>query len=164
MRGTKATLTITQGAEQRYKPALYVDAMHSVPQRASMRRHCELPSQSRRPRGRASTSKRDGDAFVVTVPDKYHDGHEAHFAQVTENFLELPARRKASGLGSAEHADQVRHDHAGLRAEPIDEQLPRRCTATALENRRSLRRGADCNLFRQIRWRISCMNLAGSRQ
>ena len=24
---------------------------------------------------------------MVTVPDKYHNGHEAHFAQVTENFL-----------------------------------------------------------------------------
>jgi hypothetical protein len=31
--------------------------------------------------------KREGDTFVVTVPDKYHNGHEAHFAQVTENFL-----------------------------------------------------------------------------
>ncbi len=24
---------------------------------------------------------------MVTVPDKYHNGHEAHFTQVTENFL-----------------------------------------------------------------------------
>ena len=31
--------------------------------------------------------KREGDHFVVTVPDKYHNGHEAHFTQVTENFL-----------------------------------------------------------------------------
>jgi hypothetical protein len=30
---------------------------------------------------------REGNTFVVTVPEKYHDGHEAHFAQVTENFL-----------------------------------------------------------------------------
>jgi len=31
--------------------------------------------------------RREGDSFVVTVPEKYHNGHEAHFAQVTENFL-----------------------------------------------------------------------------
>jgi hypothetical protein len=31
--------------------------------------------------------KREGDAHVVTVPEKYHNGHEAHFTQVTENFL-----------------------------------------------------------------------------
>ena len=24
---------------------------------------------------------------MVTVPEKYHNGHEAHFTQVTENFL-----------------------------------------------------------------------------
>jgi len=29
----------------------------------------------------------EGNSFVVTVPEKYHNGHEAHFAQVTENFL-----------------------------------------------------------------------------
>ena len=32
-------------------------------------------------------SRREGESFVVTVPDKYHNGHEAHFTQVTENFL-----------------------------------------------------------------------------
>ena len=31
--------------------------------------------------------KADGSQFVVAVPDKYHNGHEAHFTQVTENFL-----------------------------------------------------------------------------
>ena len=31
--------------------------------------------------------ERDGDAWRVTVPAKYDVGHEAHFAQVMENFL-----------------------------------------------------------------------------
>ena len=30
----------------------------------------------------------EGDHFVISVPAKYHNGHEAHFTQVTENFLE----------------------------------------------------------------------------
>jgi hypothetical protein len=31
--------------------------------------------------------QREGDHYVVVVPDEYHDGHEAHFTQVTRNFL-----------------------------------------------------------------------------
>jgi hypothetical protein len=32
-------------------------------------------------------AKRDGERWVVTVPERYNVGHEAHFAQVTEHFL-----------------------------------------------------------------------------
>jgi hypothetical protein len=31
--------------------------------------------------------RREGDHYIVVVPEKYHDGHEAHFTQVTRNFL-----------------------------------------------------------------------------
>jgi hypothetical protein len=31
--------------------------------------------------------RRDGARWAVTVPERYNVGHEAHFAQVTENFL-----------------------------------------------------------------------------
>jgi hypothetical protein len=31
--------------------------------------------------------RREGDHFAVEVPAKYDVGHEAHFAQVTSNFL-----------------------------------------------------------------------------
>ena len=55
--------------------------------RRLMKKHCGPRSRRCRRPGRASTSRREGDSFVVTVPDKYHNGHEAHFAQVTENFL-----------------------------------------------------------------------------
>ena len=32
--------------------------------------------------------QRVGDIWTVTVPEKYHNGHEAHFGQVTEKYLE----------------------------------------------------------------------------
>jgi hypothetical protein len=32
--------------------------------------------------------KAEGPQFIVTVPEHYHNGHEAHFTQVTEHFLE----------------------------------------------------------------------------
>ena len=31
--------------------------------------------------------RRDSARWAVTVPERYNVGHEAHFAQVTENFL-----------------------------------------------------------------------------
>jgi predicted dehydrogenase len=86
MRGTKASLTIKQGAEQGYKPVLYVERAASVSAtdhenalRAAMVRVAKTwPGVD---------LKAEGDHFVVTVPEKYHNGHEAHFTQVTENFL-----------------------------------------------------------------------------
>ena len=86
MRGTQASLTIRQGAEQGYKPVLYVDRAASVSAeahekalRAAIKKVAKKwPGVDIRP---------EGNSFVVTVPEKYHNGHEAHFAQVTENFL-----------------------------------------------------------------------------
>jgi predicted dehydrogenase len=86
MRGTKANLVIRQGAEQNFKPVLFVektggtddqsfetamkDAMESVQKK--------YPGIAFRP---------EDNLWRVTVPENYDVGHEAHFAQVTENFL-----------------------------------------------------------------------------
>ena len=86
MRGTQASLTIKQGAEQGYKPVLYVARNSSVSAEAhekALRAAIKKVSKT----WPGIDIKGEGDAFVVTVPDKYHNGHEAHFAQVTENFL-----------------------------------------------------------------------------
>jgi hypothetical protein len=86
MRGTQATLTIRQGREQGYKPVLYVERdasvsaeVHEAALRAAIKKVAKTWP--------GIDIKREGSAFVVTVPDKYHNGHEAHFTQVTENFL-----------------------------------------------------------------------------
>ena len=86
MRGTNATLTIRQGKEQGYKPVLYVEpgaavaaADHEKALRAAVAKVArKYPGIDVKP---------EGAAFVVTVPEKYHNGHEAHFTQVTEHFL-----------------------------------------------------------------------------
>jgi predicted dehydrogenase len=86
MRGTQASLTIKQGAEQGYKPVLYVDRNASVTPEAhekALRDAVKKVSKT----WPGIDVRREGDSFVVTVPDKYHNGHEAHFTQVTENFL-----------------------------------------------------------------------------
>jgi predicted dehydrogenase len=86
MRGTKASLTIRQGKEQDYKPVLYVERNSSV----SAADHEKALRAAVAVIAKAHPGidvKPEGDHFVVTVPEKYHVGHEAHFTQVTENFL-----------------------------------------------------------------------------
>ncbi len=86
MRGTQATLTIKQGKEQAYKPVLYVDRKPSVPAAAHEKAlRAAVAAVAKQYPG--IDVKAEGDHFVVLVPDHYHNGHEAHFTQVTENFL-----------------------------------------------------------------------------
>jgi predicted dehydrogenase len=86
MRGTKASLTIKQGAEQAYKPVLYVERAPSIDagahEKALRAAVAEIAGS-----WPGVDVMAEGDLFVVTVPGKYHNGHEAHFTQVTENFL-----------------------------------------------------------------------------
>jgi predicted dehydrogenase len=87
MRGTKASLTIKQGAEQGYKPVLYVERAASVPA-ADHEKALRAAIATVAKTWPGVDMKAEGDHFVVTVPEKYHNGHEAHFTQVTENFLQ----------------------------------------------------------------------------
>ena len=86
MRGTRANLVIRQGAEQKYKPVLYVErnasvtpAAHEAALTAAVAR-----LQSKWP---GVAVHAEGDHYVVDVPAKYDVGHESHFAQVTSDFL-----------------------------------------------------------------------------
>jgi predicted dehydrogenase len=86
MRGTKANLVIRQGAEQKYKPVLYVEKTGEIDDsvfEAKLKNAVET-LQGKYP---GVGFQRDGQAWRVTVPEKYDVGHEAHFAQVMENFL-----------------------------------------------------------------------------
>ena len=86
MRGTRAILTIRQGAEQSYKPTLYVEkAPTAVMGDVEAAVASTLEKLQITYPGIGST--RDGNAWVITVPAKYDVGHETHFAQVTANYL-----------------------------------------------------------------------------
>ncbi len=86
MRGTRANLVIRQGPEQKYKPILYIEpaanAATALSEPAVKATIAAL--QAKYP---GVGCERDGTAWRVIVPEKYDVGHEAHFAQVTENFL-----------------------------------------------------------------------------
>lgn len=96
MRGTRASLIIRQGADQGFKPVLYVEKAESVEADAFERalQAAIAGLQSTYP---GIAARRANSSWVIDVPEKYNVGHEAHFAQVTENYLrylragELPA-------------------------------------------------------------------------
>jgi len=86
LRGTRASLTIKQGAEQGYKPVLYVERVPTI-SAAEHEKALRAAIAAVAKTWPGVDLKAEGDHFVVTVPEKYHNGHEAHFTQVTENFL-----------------------------------------------------------------------------
>ena len=90
MRGTRAALTIQQGEAEKFKPVLYVEKMPGVDAAAHEKalRTAIAGLQGKYPGVdiRRGTGARSA-AWAVTVPEKYDVGHEAHFAQVTQNFL-----------------------------------------------------------------------------
>ncbi|MDR2148363.1 MAG: Gfo/Idh/MocA family oxidoreductase [Tannerella sp.] len=88
MRGTKANLIIRQGAEQQYIPALYIEISESVNlQEATANLEKNFPNVEKKYPG-VTLKKLSDRAWEVQVPQHYHNGHEAHFGQVTENFLQ----------------------------------------------------------------------------
>jgi predicted dehydrogenase len=86
MRGTKATLTIKQGAEEGYKPVLYIEPA-TPGDSASQRALVPAAIEALRSRYPGIGVHRAGTAWVVDVPAALDVGHEAHFGQVTDRYL-----------------------------------------------------------------------------
>lgn len=85
MRGTKCNLIIRQGKEENYKPTLYIEPIVNDAAFASALNKA-LTSVATTYPGIGLTKNQKG--WVVTIPEKYNEGHEAHFARVTEKYLE----------------------------------------------------------------------------
>jgi predicted dehydrogenase len=91
MRGANSNLVIRQGKEQAYQPVLYIEplvatdvaAFATTLERALPQVQAKYPSIG---------IKRSGNGWEVIVPASYHVGHEAHFGQVTEQFLGYVAK------------------------------------------------------------------------
>ncbi|MEO5782440.1 MAG: putative oxidoreductase C-terminal domain-containing protein [Ginsengibacter sp.] len=86
MRGTKANLIIRQGAEQSYKPALYIEPINANDVSYANVLTEQLKSiQAKYP---DVGIEKISQGWKVTIPEKYNEGHESHFARVTEKFLQ----------------------------------------------------------------------------
>ncbi len=85
MRGTKANLIIRQGAEEKFKPRLYIEPSGNEDSfEANLLRHL----QSIQLKFPGIDLKKEKAGWSVVIPEKYHEGHEAHFGRVMEKFLE----------------------------------------------------------------------------
>ncbi len=87
MRGSKASLEIKQGEAEKYQPTLYIHANPGIalPELANELENVIVKNSSH---DGLSLEKVDELTWKVVVPDKYKVGHEAHFSQVTEKYLE----------------------------------------------------------------------------
>lgn len=84
MRGTKANLIIRQGAAEAYKPTLYIQPANSEATYRSMLIKAFATIQSKYP---GIELKELNNSWQVIIPEKYNEGHEAHFAKVAQQFL-----------------------------------------------------------------------------
>lgn len=83
MKGTKANLVIRQGTEENYKPTLYIERVAEGNDVETENKFISI--QSKYP---GVELKKNTKGWEVIIPEKYKEGHEAHFGRVMEKFLE----------------------------------------------------------------------------
>ena len=84
MRGSKSDLVIKQGEAENYKPTLYViskegENFESNLEKALKSIQDEYPG--------IESDKISDSKWKILIPEVLKIGHEAHFGQVTDNFL-----------------------------------------------------------------------------
>lgn len=87
MRGTKANLVIRQGEEQDYEPMLYVEPVNGAggsDYEAALKSAIDEIAQEYPGVSLSETA----DGWIVNIPEEHREGHEAHFARVTEQYLQ----------------------------------------------------------------------------
>jgi len=85
MRGTKANVLIKQGKEQSYKPKLYVESLTTDPQFETHLQEAIARLQETYP---GIELQKTDSLWHIKIPQDYRVGHEAHFGQVTEKYLQ----------------------------------------------------------------------------
>jgi predicted dehydrogenase len=84
MQGTQCALVIRQGAEQGYKPTLYIEPTDPT---ADLSQQVQQAVAQLQTKWAGVSTKKSTKGWQVIVPAKYKIGHEGHFAQVTQAYL-----------------------------------------------------------------------------
>lgn len=85
MRGTKSNLIIRQGAEENFIPTLYIEPLETDESFGNILVSEFETVQEKYP---GLELRKTGNGWMVSIPDEYRVGHEAHFAQVTQKYLD----------------------------------------------------------------------------
>jgi predicted dehydrogenase len=103
-RGTRSRVEVRQGKDENYRPELYV-VPNGAAEKAAVLAALKARVSSLAGRYPGVAVEDLGARLRVTVPDRYRDGHEAHFAEVMRRFLgylrdpkSLPAWEKPNML------------------------------------------------------------------
>ena len=88
MKGSKADLVIRQGQEQGYKPELYIEALPDIDLVAYEKELAAVMSTVADKYPGVALDKVSDNVWQVQIPATYRVGHEAHFGQVMENYLQ----------------------------------------------------------------------------
>jgi predicted dehydrogenase len=86
MRGTIANLVIRQPSQQK-TPALFIEPLQPITTKYENTVMDKLKIVQQKYPG--VELKKAANGWEVIVPEKYNEGHEAHFARVTEKFLQF---------------------------------------------------------------------------
>lgn len=86
MRGSRASLIIRQGKAERYRPELYVEPAKEV-DTSEAERNLQLALRGINLRYPGVSYEKSEKGFRILIPATYHNGHEAHFTQATEQFI-----------------------------------------------------------------------------
>jgi predicted dehydrogenase len=91
MKGTKASLVIRQGAEQQYKPVLYIEPVdNSTAYEKSLT--AAITQLAKKYEGLAV--KKVSNGWELVIPAQYELNHEACFAEVTKRYLDYLQKGK----------------------------------------------------------------------
>lgn len=86
MRGTKCNLIIRQGENEDYRPTLYVEVLDKL--NFEERLNMALSNEIIKLFPGTTVDKLSNSIWRINIPDEFKIGHEAHFAQVTQNYLD----------------------------------------------------------------------------
>lgn len=85
-KGSKSRVEIRQGKEENWKPELYV-VPNNASNKAEILAALKKKVEALQPKFAGVAVTERGGKLWVTIPDKFRDGHEAHFAAVMRRFL-----------------------------------------------------------------------------
>jgi predicted dehydrogenase len=85
MRGTKANLIIRQGAEQQFQPTLYIEPISNT---LAFEKAAQMVVEKLSQQYRGISLKKNEKGWTVIIPDAFKEGHESHFARVTQKYLD----------------------------------------------------------------------------
>ena len=88
LRGTKANLVIRQGAEQQYKPVLYIEPVMKDDQN-NWKQAVEKELDSIRETYPGLELKENKTGWKLIIPEKYKIGHEQQFALGVKKYLQF---------------------------------------------------------------------------